>query len=386
MANEQPKTHFAPAGRASVEITKAQTEALEASPMVNTLFDCVQEMVVILNTERQVVFANGRFLESMGGDKAKQFYGLRPGEAVGCIHALDPDAPDGCGTTEACQTCGAVKAILNAQNTGSDVQECSIIPSEGGDPLNLRVRTTQLALDDETYTVFAMEDVSHEKRREELERIFFHDILNTAGVVRGMAELFEMVSPEKQADFSQRIYRGADRLIDEINSQRVIVAAEQDTLVLNLEDIDTGGFIQDLVSMFESHDASHERFLKIAADSEDCVLITDRGLLSRVVSNMIKNALEASAMGETVTIECRSEGANVRFDVHNTKVMARDVTLQMFRRSFSTKGKGRGLGTYSMRLLGEKYLGGKIDFVSEEQTGTIFSARFPSDYVEPELR
>ena len=101
---------------------------------------------------------------------------------------------------------------------------------------------------------------------------------------------------------------------------------------------------------------------------------------------MIKNALEASALGETVTIECRSEGANVRFDVHNTKVMARDVTLQMFRRSFSTKGKGRGLGTYSMRLLGEKYLGGKIDFVSEEQTGTIFSARFPSDYVEPELR
>ena len=45
----------------------------------------------------------------------------------------------------------------------------------------------------------------------------------------------------------------------------------------------------------------------------------------------------------------------------------------MFQRSFSTKGAGRGLGTYSIKLLGEKYLNGKVGFISEQGRGTIFS-------------
>jgi sensor histidine kinase regulating citrate/malate metabolism len=44
----------------------------------------------------------------------------------------------------------------------------------------------------------------------------------------------------------------------------------------------------------------------------------------------------------------------------------------MFKRSFTTKGIGRGLGTYSMKLLGEKYLKGKVGFESSKQNGTTF--------------
>mgnify|MGYP006293419399 CR=1 len=36
--------------------------------------------------------------------------------------------------------------------------------------------------------------------------------------------------------------------------------------------------------------------------------------------------------------------------------------MLLFKRSFSTKGVGRGIGTYSMKLFGEKYLKGKVDF------------------------
>lgn len=41
------------------------------------------------------------------------------------------------------------------------------------------------------------------------------------------------------------------------------------------------------------------------------------------------------------------------------------LLLRIFQRSFSTKGaKGRGLGTYSMKLFGETYLGGQVSFRS----------------------
>lgn len=42
------------------------------------------------------------------------------------------------------------------------------------------------------------------------------------------------------------------------------------------------------------------------------------------------------------------------------------VHLQIFKRSFSTKRKGRGLGTYSMKLIGKDYLKGYIRFISEK--------------------
>ncbi|MBK7188571.1 MAG: hypothetical protein IPH86_07860 [bacterium] len=57
--------------------------------------------------------------------------------------------------------------------------------------------------------------------------------------------------------------------------------------------------------------------------------------------------------------------------------MPRTVQLQVFQRSFSTKGRDRGIGTYSIKLLTEKYLGGKASFVSDEGQGTTFSVTLP---------
>ncbi len=61
------------------------------------------------------------------------------------------------------------------------------------------------------------------------------------------------------------------------------------------------------------------------------------------------------------------------FFVYNKTVMTESVKLQVFQRSFSTKGKGRGIGTYSVKLFVERYLKGKVAFVSEEGKGTTFS-------------
>jgi signal transduction histidine kinase len=49
----------------------------------------------------------------------------------------------------------------------------------------------------------------------------------------------------------------------------------------------------------------------------------------------------------------------------------------VFHRSFTTKGKGHGLGTYSMRMLTERYLDGEITFSSQPGEGTIFRVRYP---------
>jgi len=58
--------------------------------------------------------------------------------------------------------------------------------------------------------------------------------------------------------------------------------------------------------------------------------------------------------------------------------MPHNVQLQIFQRSFSTKAQtGRGIGTYSIKLLGEQYLGGKVEFTSREPDGTAFVLTLP---------
>jgi len=48
--------------------------------------------------------------------------------------------------------------------------------------------------------------------------------------------------------------------------------------------------------------------------------------------------------------------------------------MQVFNRSFSIKGGDRGLGTYSIKLLSERYLNGEVGFTSEEGTGVASSS------------
>lgn len=378
MASEKRQTHYAPPGRASEEILRRQQRLVWEAPLLAVTLDNLQEIVLVLNPERQIVFANRRFREFAGTDDSSSLCGLRPGEALGCVYALAEETPAGCGTSKFCRTCGAVNAILNSQSDGMDIQECSIIRQDHADALNLRVRTSRVLLDDDIFTLFAVENISHEKRREELERIFFHDILNTAGAVRGLADVLELAPPEKQGEFRHRISLGATRLVDEINSHRLIAAAERDELACVPVTVAAADFLREVLFLFEEHPSARERELALAEGGEDCVLETDRGLLSRVIVNMVRNALEATPAGGTVTIGCGREADGVRFSVHNAGAMPGDVALQVFRRSFSTKGKGRGLGTYSMRLIGERYLKGRIFFTSGEEEGTAFFAVFPA--------
>ena len=109
----------------------------------------------------------------------------------------------------------------------------------------------------------------------------------------------------------------------------------------------------------------------------DAHIKTDKILLSRVIGNLLKNALEAESPGAKITLSCEKTADGAAFIVHNPACMPENSRLQVFQRSFSTKGAGRGLGTYSIRLLTEKYLKGKVSFTTGPE-GTIFRVEYPA--------
>jgi sensor histidine kinase regulating citrate/malate metabolism len=68
----------------------------------------------------------------------------------------------------------------------------------------------------------------------------------------------------------------------------------------------------------------------------------------------------------------------VEFQVRNQGTIPHVVRLQIFQRSFSTKGPARGLGTYSMKLFAE-YLKGNVWFETSPEAGTTFFLRVPAN-------
>ena len=368
-----PSTKFAPFERKPLQDIVRQSDALSQASLLTRTLDAMPTLCMILNSERQVVFANRAFLRLLGLEDLSSVRGLRPGEAIDCLHAFERH--EGCGTTEFCRTCGAVKAILASQQGTEDVQECRIIRRGDSDALDLRVWATPITVGNESYTMFTAADISDEKRRTVLERIFFHDIVNTAGGILGCSELLGEASREDFDKFLKTLQLLSARLIQELDAQRQLTAAESGDLSVNPSPIETFGLLEEVVGQHNGN--ARERFIRISPASKNIILNSDRVLLRRVIGNLLKNALEAARDGETITIGSGQADSGVEFWVHNPGTMERDVQLQMFQRSFSTKGAGRGLGTYSVRLLTQRYLKGTVSFTSSLEEGTTFRVTYP---------
>jgi signal transduction histidine kinase len=368
------KTKFAPAERASIEEIKKDAVYFARQPWVGYLVNAVPNVVLILNDKRQAVYANTALLEMLQLDNLQNALGQRPGELINCIHATE--TPGGCGTAEACQACGAVRAVLTALRGQKDVRECRITRPDN-EALDLRVWTTPIETDDDTYVIVTIEDISNEKRRRVLERIFFHDITNTASVVSSYAQWLE-ITPEDTPILAKQIIGSTNHLIEEIQAQKDLMAAENGDLVSQVAELVPQYILMSVADQYQRHTLANNKTVRVIQQTDTLVtMYSDWTLLERVLGNMVKNALEASQAGQEVTLGYKIHDDDITFWVHNPNFMPRAVQLQVFQRSFSTKGKGRGLGTYSMKLLTEKYLGGNIWFESNDADGTTFFATYP---------
>jgi len=84
-------------------------------------------------------------------------------------------------------------------------------------------------------------------------------------------------------------------------------------------------------------------------------------------------------------IGCRlDDDQHICFWVQNNQFISFNARHQIFNRSFSTKGEGRGIGTYSMKLLAEKYLKGNVRFTTSSEKGTTFSLTVPLKLINGE--
>ena len=369
------KTHFAPALRSTSDQILKEHEFVASLKLFGEIFGATSGISAVIDNNRQIVYANNEFLSLLGLETLDPILGKRSGEAVSCIHA--GEEPAGCGTSMACTYCGAVNAILESQKTGSkSTKECRISSAVDGKLIswNLNVTSSPITLSGNQYYIFTIRDISHEKRRSALERIFFHDLLNSASGLNGLLSILKNGStPEETPELINLSEEASRDILDEILLHRQIRAAEDGDLQVKIEPVNSVKLLSSSVGKIRSHQEGRHKKVMLTTNSADIDFETDKMLFQRVIINLIKNALEATPKGGTVVAGVEDNGDKIIFRVKNDGVIPIDVQMQLFQRSFSTKGQNRGIGTYSIKLLTENYLKGKVSFISNETEGTVFS-------------
>lgn len=371
------ETFFASPERITgTNLTQSALAASEDS-IIQVVLKSLGGFVMILNEHRQVLAASPELMEALDINEPGQAIGFRPGELLECVH--NSNAPAGCGTSEACQHCGAVLAILGSQQSGEVMSgECSLTMQgeHGIECVEFRVHVTPLTIGNNKLQIFVLQDISAEKRRDILERVFFHDLRNTLGGLLGLGQILQQSNnPE---EIASKIVTLSQRLAQEINNQQVLIMAERGEITIELDFIRVCDVMNSITNIFEKHETSLNKTLDIQMVDDHTLAYTDVTLLTRILVNMVKNALEASNPGEIVKLWFEHKNGRPVFHVHNPAFMPGEVALRVFQRSFSTKASsGRGLGTYSMKLFGETYLKGNVDFETSEEHGTTFSISLP---------
>jgi signal transduction histidine kinase len=373
------ETYPASIDRSTAKELNEAHKSLTKSGYITQIAEATNTLFMILDENRQIVLVNKQLLDLFDTDE-ESILGERPGEILSCVNAQK--LPTGCGTHTFCRQCGALNAILSALDGLPANNECRISSRKDNKnhAYDLSVKANPFSHEGKNYVLFSVVDISDKKRKEVLENTFFHDILNTVGGVLGFSQLLKSELEESEFyESAEIIYDLSDKLVKEIQSQRMLVSAERGNLQVNKSEAMLTPFITSIINLIKENEHVKKCKLVFSEKGGEFNFTTDLTILQRILVNMIKNAAEASEPGASVTVSSMKIDNEVTFSVHNETVMPEKIKMQIFQRSFSTKGANRGIGTYSMKLFTEDYLGGNISFESEEGKGTTFTIRIPSE-------
>ncbi len=373
-------TYFASAARIPKEQLQQDIDYISGHPVIKGLLTAASGILAILNEHRQVLAMNETFLKMLGISDAATMLGMRPGEVVNCVHASEMSG--GCGTAKPCATCGAAIAIVSSLASAEPVErKCALTALVNGQEtdISLRVRACRIILDDRPFVVLFLQDITAYERWAMLERTFFHDIINLVSGLAGNCYLLALDdNNEPSRELIEIIYALSMRLTDEVKLQAMLLRQGVFEYQVSPQEMFIGQIIYDIQEAFINHPAAQGKRLAVPHIEPSLSICSDATLVLRVLTNMVLNAFEATEPGGEVRLKIDSQDHALCFCVWNDQAILDTVAPRIFQRHFSTKAdSGRGIGTYSMKLFGEKFLKGKVSFTSSPSEGTEFRLCLP---------
>ncbi|WP_419882555.1 ATP-binding protein [Peribacillus sp. B-H-3] len=204
-----------------------------------------------------------------------------------------------------------------------------------------------------------------------------HEIRNPLTVVTGFLQLYN----EKDTPFNNEIKGHFDLMIAELNNAEQVIAqflaiAKPDKNK-KMELVNVKVVLQSITELLKSYGLLHDNTIDLNVD-EDCFISINHIEFKQLMINIIKNAMEASKLGDSVIIKTVRKNHFVEIKVIDYGYGMSEEELKSLGTPFySLKSNGTGLGLMICYHIVEKY-NGTINFQSSKDTGTTVTIKFPS--------
>ncbi len=205
-----------------------------------------------------------------------------------------------------------------------------------------------------------------------------HEIKNPLTPMRLSVQSFDRKFNPEDPDVTTKVKEYSKTLIQQIDTMSSIASAFSNFAEMPAQQNETLNVVK-IVKL--ALDIFNEDYIHFISEEQEIVAKLDRTQLIRVVTNLVKNAIQAvpEVASPRILVSVASEEKAVKISVADNGVgIADDVKDKVFEPKFTTKSSGMGLGLGMVKNIVETYKG-SIDFTSQPGKGTVFTVRFPRE-------
>ncbi len=231
-------------------------------------------------------------------------------------------------------------------------------------------RETHTILKNRRVRIIGFSDIKGELANQEIDswvkltRVLTHEIMNTVTPIISLSDTLLKNSQDEQRSGLQVINQTSKELVQFVENYRKFTHVPTPSPKLFY----VGPFLDRMVSLVRPL-LKAGNSIGTHIEPQDLLVYADEGLVSRVVSNILKNAAEAIGENGQITLRAYTNAQeSVVIDItNNGPMIPDDVAAHIFVPFFSTKSQGSGIGLSISRQI-MRVSNGTIDLVSDKVT------------------
>ncbi len=205
-----------------------------------------------------------------------------------------------------------------------------------------------------------------------------HEIKNPLTPMRLSVQNFQRKFNPNDPDVAKKVSEYSKTLIQQIDTMSSIAGAFSNFANMPAQQNEILNVVK-IVKL--ALDIFNEDYIIFSANEDEIIAKLDRTQLIRVITNLVKNAIQAIPNDKDgkILVSVFSEGKNVKITVADNGIGILDENKEkIFEPKFTTKTSGMGLGLGMVKNIVETY-NGNITFTSQKDKGTVFTITFPKE-------
>lgn len=228
---------------------------------------------------------------------------------------------------------------------------------------------------EESATMLAQSE--REQAWREMAKQVAHEIKNPLTPMRLTVQSFQRKFDPEDPDLKQKLNDYTKTLIQQIDTMSSVASAFSNFASMPAQQNETLNVVE--VVEF-SLDIFNEEYIHFESDEEEIITIMDRTQLIRIITNLVKNAIQAIPEEQelkSIVVAVKRIDSTVKICVKDNGIGIELENIEhIFEPKFTTKTSGMGLGLGIIKNIIENYKG-TITFETQYGNGTTFIVSLP---------